>query len=72
MSVLIYVAQYLPISFLNLGVREGLLIYFLGRVGVSIESSLSVGAYILFLIIMSAGIGGIMEFGEVYLKRRTV
>jgi len=61
---LAFFAQKLPISIYGLGVREGILIYLLGRYGIIKEEALLIGFLIFLCVIIQAFIGGLVELKQ--------
>ncbi|MBI2996272.1 MAG: flippase-like domain-containing protein [Candidatus Melainabacteria bacterium] len=64
-------ATILPISFAGLGVREGIVVAILSKIGISSSSALSLSLLIFLLGILAALIGGIIELLSDF-KQKTI
>jgi len=52
-------AQMIPITVFGLGIREGILIYFLPRYGIGVEEALAAGFLLFMFAILYSGLGGL-------------
>ncbi|MDD5069485.1 MAG: lysylphosphatidylglycerol synthase transmembrane domain-containing protein [Candidatus Omnitrophica bacterium] len=65
-------AHLLPISFYGLGIREGMLIWLLGKYGVAVEASLLVGFLLFFIMIVHGVVGGLVELLSPFANREKI
>ena len=63
------IAIMLPLSFVGLGIREGTLVFLLGRYGVVPDVSMALSFLIFFRNILTSLLGGLFEFREYFLKK---
>jgi hypothetical protein len=61
----------LPVSLNGIGVREGALVYFLGKFQISGQFALIYGLYILWVTILTSLSGGVVLGAEMFAKRKS-
>jgi len=67
---LVSIIVFIPVTILGLGLREGGLIYFLGLIGISSVSALSLSLLASLIYFLTGLSGGGIEFYEVFIRRR--
>lgn len=59
----------LPLSVNGLGIREGSLVFFLGKVGIGSAEALAVGVLSLAMLLLAGAVGGLVHLSETLVQR---